>query len=44
MIVDISNLNIEFNSFIDKMENIGKKDNLQIHVMHEDIFNAMHKI
>ena len=44
MIVDISNLNIEFNSFIDKMENISKKDNLQIHVMHEDIFNAMHKI
>ena len=44
MIVDIAKLNVEFNVFIDKMENIGKADGLQIHVMHEDIFNAMHKI
>ena len=44
MIVDIAELSIDFNLFIDRMESIGKANNLQIHVMHEDIFNAMHKI
>ncbi len=44
MIVDVAKLNVEFNVFIDKMESIGKADGLQVHVMHEDIFNAMHKI
>ncbi|MCI5774617.1 MAG: ACT domain-containing protein [Erysipelotrichaceae bacterium] len=33
-----------FSSFIDYMESKGKEQGLIIHVMHEDIFNAMHKI
>lgn len=30
--------------FIDYMENVGKNNNLRIHVMHEDIFKCMHTI
>ena len=44
MIVDISKITIEFTYFAENMENIGKEKNLIIKVMHEDIFNAMHKI
>ena len=44
MIINIDNLDIEFNSFVDEMVALGKKKNLEIHCMHEDIFNLMHKI
>ena len=44
MIVNIDNLNIDFTCFVDELVNEGKKINLEIHVMHEDIFNLMHKI
>ena len=44
MMADITNLSIKFTDFVDKMDEIGKKNNLVIHTMHEDIFNAMHKI
>lgn len=44
MMADITDLNIKFTDFVDKMDEIGKKNNLVIHTMHEDIFNAMHKI
>lgn len=44
MIVNIDNLSIEFTDFVDIMKDLGKKCNLDIHVMHEDIFNSMHKI
>ena len=44
MMVDVSNLNCEFKSFVDEMNDYGDKNNLKIHVMHEDIFNSMHKI
>ena len=44
MIVDISGLNIRFTEFVDVMENTGKENGLVIHAMHEDIFNAMHRI
>ena len=30
--------------FADKLENYGKDSGLAIHVMHEDIFNSMHRI
>ena len=33
-----------FTDFVDELVNDGKKENLEIHVMHEDIFNLMHKI
>ena len=44
MIVDIDSLNRPFNEFVDYMSVRGKTDGLDIHVMHEDIFNSMHRI
>ena len=44
MIVDIDNLSIPFNEFVDKMMAEGASNGLDVHVMHEDIFNSMHRI
>ncbi len=44
MIVDIDRINAPFNTFVDKMTDLGKSTGLEIHTMHEDIFNSMHKI
>lgn len=44
MIINIDNLNIDFNQFVDEMVSLGKEKALEIHCMHEDIFNLMHKI
>lgn len=44
MLVDISDIKVKFTEFVDMMDVIGKNENLVIHTMHEDIFNAMHKI
>ncbi len=44
MVVNIDGLTVDFNDFVDELVNEGKKENLNIHVMHEDIFNLMHKI
>lgn len=44
MIVDIRELAMPFNDFVDRMSTLGKKDGLDIHVMHENIFNSMHRI
>lgn len=44
MLIDISALNCEFNDFTDKMKAVGPDMGLVIHVMHEDIFNSMHRI
>ena len=44
MIVNIDKLNVEFTDFVDIATEFGKAKNLEINVMHEDIFNLMHKI
>lgn len=44
MIVDINNINSSLKEFKEELEDIGKKLGMKIHVMHEDIFNSMHKI
>ena len=44
MIAEIDALAIPFSEFVDKLEALGKENSLYIHAMHEDIFNAMHKI
>ena len=44
MLIDISKINIDYADFADKLKGAGAEMNLQIHVMHEDIFNSMHKI
>jgi ACT domain-containing protein len=44
MIVNIEKLSVSFIEFVDILTEIGKEKNLEIHAMHEDIFNLMHKI
>jgi len=44
MFINIDKLTIEFNDFVDEIVQLGKEKGLEIHVMHEDIFNLMHKI
>lgn len=44
MLVDIEKSKFELSEFATHMDNIGKSVNLVIHVMHEDIFHAMHRI
>lgn len=44
MIVDIDKMTIPFGEFVDNMTKLGKDRNLDIHTMHEDIFNSMHRI
>ena len=44
MLTEIKELNCTFAEFSEKMKNLGKENNLDIRVMHEDIFNSMHRI
>ena len=44
MIVDISKMNKPFSDFVDAMAELGKKSGLEIRAMHQDIFDAMHRI
>lgn len=44
MLVDLSDSTAPLSEFSDKAAKIGEEMSLSIHVMHEDIFNSMHKI
>lgn len=44
MLTEISDIKDSFSSFSEKMKNLGKESGLDIRVMHEDIFNSMHRI
>lgn len=44
MLVDISKLSCNFTELSDTMTKLGDDLGLKIMVMHEDIFNCMHKI
>ena len=44
MLVDISSLSVPFAELADKMTKLGEEQGLNIHAMHEDIFNTMHRI
>ena len=44
MLVEIDNISVSFTDFVDLMDKAGKEKDLVIKVMHEDIFNSMHKI
>ncbi len=44
LIAEISALQLSFGDFVDLLAKLGKENGLQIHTMHEDIFNCMHKI
>lgn len=44
MLSDISAMNTDFATFKTAMADLGKANALEINVMHEDIFNSMHRI
>ncbi len=44
MLADIDKLSVSFSEFVDSLTALGKGRGLEIHVMHEDIFNTMHHI
>lgn len=44
MLVNIDGLSMKFTEFVDRMTELGKINGLAIHTMHEEIFNAMHRI
>lgn len=44
MLVEIDGLNADFSAFSDALTELGSARNLEIRCMHEDIFDAMHKI
>ena len=44
MLVELDHLNCEFSEFVLAMKTAGEENGVDIRVMHEDIFNTMHKI
>ena len=44
MLVELDHLNCEFSDFVLAMKTAGEENGVDIRVMHEDIFNTMHKI
>lgn len=44
MLIEIDGLKTDFKVFAESMENAGKGCGVDIRVMHEDIFNSMHRI
>jgi len=44
MLVDISKCNVPFASLADEFDAAGEAMCLNIHTLHEDVFNAMHRI
>ena len=44
MMVDITGMTTDFTQLSDELNGLGETLGLSIHTMHEDIFNAMHRI
>lgn len=44
MLADITESTVPFSDFSDSLKALGGEMKLQIHVMHEDIFNSMHRV
>jgi len=44
MLTEITDSNCSFVDFSEKMNALGKENNLDVRVMHEDVFNSMHRI
>lgn len=44
MMTDTTNCNVEFDAFSLEMKKLGEDMGMKIEVMHEDIFNSMHRI
>lgn len=44
MFVDISACNVDFTVFTELLKQDGYELGMKVHCMHEDIFNAMHRV
>ena len=44
MLVEIDKSNIGFEQLRTNLKAVGEPTNTKVHVMHEDIFNSMHRI
>jgi ACT domain-containing protein len=44
MLVELDNMICDFSAFVSAMKISGEENGVDIRVMHEDIFNTMHKI
>lgn len=44
MLASIDELTTDFAKFVDALAELGKSRGLDIHTMHEDIFNTMHHV
>ncbi len=44
MLVEIDNSSLGFDELRESLNKVGENTNTKIHIMHEDIFNSMHKI
>ena len=44
MIAELDGLKVPFADFVDELAALGKNRGLDIHTLHEDIFNTMHHI
>ena len=44
MLAQIDKMKTDFTAFSQEMEALGKEQNLSIRVVHEDLFQSMHKI
>lgn len=44
MLVDITKATVRVADLADIFDKLGEEMDLKIHIMHEDIFNSMHKI
>ncbi len=44
MLADIKDSNVTIDKLTNKLEKVTEEMGMKVHVMHEDIFNSMHKI
>ena len=44
MLVDVTKMNIDFDSLKEKLDDAGKEMGLSIHIMREEIFASMHNV
>lgn len=44
MLASIDELKVDFAQFVDMLAELGRSRGLDIHTMHEDIFNTMHHV
>ena len=44
MVGEVDAIKGSFAEFVEDMEKFGDSMNMKIHVMHEDLFNSMHRI